>query len=80
MRTTISLEDGLGEAARARAAANGLSLSSFVAEALRAALANSDAAPAIPPFRLVTAAGKVRPGIDLNRTSQIIADEDIGEA
>jgi hypothetical protein len=77
MRTTISLDDRLGEAARRRAADEGLSLSAFIARALAEAMARSEAPVAAPPFRLVTVGGGgPRAGIDLDRTSDILVAED----
>jgi plasmid stability protein len=46
MRTTINLPDGLAEAARARAAAEGRTFTSLVEDGLRAVLAAP--APAVP--------------------------------
>ncbi|HKC23773.1 MAG TPA: hypothetical protein VKF32_03475 [Thermoanaerobaculia bacterium] len=78
MRTTISLDDDLGEAARRRAREEGLSLSAFVARALRGSLSERRARASAPRFRLVTAGGGgPRPGLDLDRTSELeaLADE-----
>lgn len=49
MRTTINLPDALGEAARAKAAAEGRTFTSVVEEGLRAVLA---AEPPTTPVRL----------------------------
>ena len=76
MRTTISLDDILGEAVKKRAATEGLSLSAYIARVLRAALHEHEPVPA-PPFRLITVAGNgPRPGVDLDRTSALLASED----
>ncbi|MFT4229806.1 MAG: CopG family transcriptional regulator [Microbacterium sp.] len=48
MRTTLNLSDALGAAAKARAAAEGQTLTSFIEEALRDRLARLDAAPPAP--------------------------------
>jgi len=48
VRTTINLPDGLAEAAKARAAAEGRTFISLIAEALRAVL-QERAAPVDPP-------------------------------
>ena len=77
MRTTISLDDRLGERVRRKAAEQGSSVSAFIARVLDDALKRTDEAPA-PPFRLVTAGeGGVYPGIDLDkpRTLLVGADE-----
>lgn len=77
MRTTISLDDALGKAARRRAREQGLSLSALVAQALRALLTERRAREASAPFRLVTVrGGGVQPGVDLDRTSALIAADD----
>lgn len=77
MRTTISLDDDLGEAARRRARREGLSLSALVARALRTLLAERSLRSDAPPFRLVTVGGGgPRPGIDLDRTSDLLVVED----
>ena len=80
MRTTISLDDHLGQAARERARQEGLSLSAFVARALQQALATHDGAHDIAPFRLITVGGGgPRPGIDLDRTSALLETDDIDQ-
>lgn len=77
MRTTISLDDRLGEAARKRAAEEGLSLSAFIAKALRDVLSRSPQADAPPPFQLITVGGGgPGPGVDLDRTSELLVAED----
>ena len=77
MRTTISLDDSLGRAARRRAREQGLSLSALVAQALRSLLTEKDARKESQPFRLVTVRdGGPQPGIDLDRTSTLIVADD----
>lgn len=65
MRTTINLPDGLIEQAKARAAAEGRTLTSLIAEGLRRVLERDDARPAdqepLPAFGEPSA----RPLIDL---------------
>lgn len=51
MRTTINLPDGLAEAAKAKAAAEGRTFTSVVEEGLRAAL-STPTAPVVPPSDL----------------------------
>jgi hypothetical protein len=78
MRTTISLDDALGKAARRRAREQGLSLSAFVAKAVRALLAEpAQPRPLQRPFRLVTVGGGgPQPGVDLDRTSALVVADD----
>jgi len=66
----------LGEQLRAAARAKGLSLSAFLAEAGRAALAQT-ATPPRSSFRLVTyGRGGALDGADLNRTGELLVAED----
>lgn len=77
MRTTISLDDQLARRVKERAAAAGMSVSAFIAQALRDVLTRAQAEPEVPPFRLVTAGeGEPRPDVDLDRTSALLAAED----
>ncbi len=77
MRTTISIDDHLGEDARRLAIEEGLSLSALVARALRSYLAQPPRAATDPPFELITAGGGgPLPGIDLDRTSDLLVAED----
>lgn len=77
MRTTILLDDELGKRLRREAVRRGESLSAFLAEAGRAALRSEPSAAKEPRFKLIIEKGDgVRPGINLDRTSEIIADED----
>lgn len=77
MRTTILLDDDLALRFRETARSRGQSLGAFLAEAGRAALAPKKTAA--PPFRLITQKGKgVHHGIDLNKTSALLAMEDEG--
>jgi hypothetical protein len=77
MRTSISLDDNLGRAARRRARQEGLSLSALVARALKALLTDRGARTDRQPFRLVTVGGGgPLPGVDLDRTSAIVVAED----
>ena len=77
MRTSIILDDALAERFRVAAKVKGQSLSAFLADAGRAAL-RSEVEPTLPPFELETyGAGGAQVGIDLNRTSDLIAAEDV---
>jgi hypothetical protein len=78
MRTTIIVDDRLGEAARMRARREGMSLSAFVARALAEHLARQPARTKAPPFRLVTVGGGgPRHGINLDKTSELLITEDV---
>jgi predicted DNA-binding protein len=75
MRTSIILEDELGERLRAAAREQGMSLSRFLAEAGKARLG---ARPLeTPPFELIVEGGAgVRDGLSLDQTSALWAAED----
>lgn len=78
MRTTITIDDGVLELAKKRARAQGTTLGKVVEEALRAVLFQHRGAPRPPPFELVTFHGDgVHEGIDLDRTSALLAAEDV---
>lgn len=77
MRTTVLIDDRLGRTARNRARKEGISFSALVTRALRDDLARIKSQPPAPPFRLVTVGGSgVRPGIDLDRSSELLTAED----
>ena len=74
MRAIVTLDDRLGQAARAQASVEGRSLSALVSSALEAYLARLLGAL---PFRLVTVGGDgPRPGINLDKTSDLLIAED----
>ena len=76
MRTTVTLPDPLLRNAKRTAAARGVTLNAFLEDAVRAQLARDNGGPA-PPFRLHTVRGKlVQPGLDLDRTSALVALDD----
>jgi hypothetical protein len=80
MRTTISLKDNLGRAARRRAREEGLSLSALIARALESDLTARRGSAKAPPFRLVTVRGEgLQPGVDLDRLAELELrdDEDV---
>jgi len=78
MRTTITIDDALLELARRQARARRTTLGRVVEDALRVALAKPVAEQEPPPFELVTFRGDgVHEGIDLDRSSALIADEDV---
>ena len=76
MRTTILLADDLAERFREAARARGQSLSAFLAEAGRNALKNEPSGGS-NEFTLVTyGSGGTRPGVNLDRTGELMAAED----
>lgn len=76
MRTSILIDDELGERFRRAARARNQSLSRFLAEAGRAAL-KAEQADEPTDFELVTFRGRgFFDGIDLDRSSELIAAED----
>ena len=79
MRTTISIDDRLGERVKRRAAREGLSVSAFIARVLDDALKRTEPEPA-PPFRLVTVGeGGVLPGVNLDRPGELLVADDEGK-
>jgi plasmid stability protein len=76
MRTTISLEDRLAEAVRARAAEEGTSVSAWIVAILDDAIKRPPVR-AERPFRLVTVGGGgVRHGVNLDRPRELDVQED----
>lgn len=76
MRTTISLEDRLGEAVREKAAQSGTSVSAFIARVLDDALKRGEPREE-RPFRLVTVGGPgVQAGVNLDRPRELETAED----
>ncbi len=76
MRTSIILDDELGESLRLAAKNKGLSLSAFLAEAGRAALKAQEPRDD-EPFELIVAGGEgVRAGINLDKVNELLAAED----
>ncbi len=77
MRTTILIDDRLGKAARKQARTEGISFSAVVARALESQLVSQSSKLEAPSFRLVTVGGGgLRPGVDLDRTSKLVAADD----
>lgn len=77
MRTTISLDDRIFEAVKQRAAAEGRSVSAFIAAILDDAIKRSDDPREEQPFRLVTVGGGgLYPEVDLDRPRQLMVAED----
>ena len=76
MRTTISIDDRLGERVRRKAAKEGVSVSAFIAGVLDDALKRTEARP-FAAFRLVTVGeGGVYPGVDLDKPSTLLVADD----
>jgi hypothetical protein len=76
MRTTIILDDQLGERLRAEARKRNQSFSAFLADAGRKALGESREQKQQPFTLLAYGEGGVTPGVDLNRTGSLLAAED----
>lgn len=76
MRTTIILDDELGERLRKKARQEGKSFSAFLADAGRKALEPRGSGQSAP-FRLITYRGEGPfTGINLDQTNELIAAED----
>ena len=76
MRTTISLDDELARQVRRAAAAQGISMSSFIARTLDDAMKRREPSEQ-SPFRLVTARGvRPRARVDLDRPRALDVRED----
>jgi len=72
MRTTISLPDPLLAQARRRAAETGRSLTAFIADAVREALARRTRTREQTPVRLTTFRGSgLQPGVDLDDSAAL---------
>jgi hypothetical protein len=77
MRTTISLDDRIFEAVKRRAAAEGRSVSAYIAAVLDDAVKRHQRPREERPFRLVTVGeGGVYPEIDLDRPRELMVAED----
>jgi predicted transcriptional regulator len=79
MRTTVTIDDHLYEEAKVLAARSHGSVGSVISEALRRFVAESnsveaDALPDLPRWK----GGQVKPGIDINDTSAVLAKLDEG--
>ena len=77
MRTTISLDDQILEAVKRRAAAEGRSVSAYIAGVLDDAVKRDPSPVDAPPFRLVTVGGGgPYPAIDLDRPRELMVADD----
>lgn len=78
MRTTISIDDGLAEDVKRRAAREGVSVSALIESLIREGLHRRSPARAVAPFRLVTVKGAgTLPGVDLDRAAKIAEEDDV---
>jgi len=78
MRTTVTIDDDLLELAKRRARERKTTLGKLLEEALRAALFKEEGGRPERRFELVTFEGDgTREGIDLDRTSALLAAEDV---
>ncbi len=77
MRTTISLDDRIFDAVKRRAAAEGRSVSAFIAGVLDDAMKRDLRPNEQRPFRLVTVDGDgLYPEIDLDRPRELMVADD----
>jgi hypothetical protein len=80
MRTTLNLDDGLVREAKARAVAEGGTLTSVIEAALRAAFRAGDDRPPRRRIELPLIDGRLQPGIDLDdheaMKDVLVADEE----
>ncbi len=77
MRTTISLDDGLAEDVKRRAAELRTSVSALIESLIREGLHRSEPPQKVRRFRLVTVGrGHVLPGVDLDRAAKLTDDAD----
>ena len=79
MQTTIHLDETLLDQATRLANAKGCDLSHFIEETLRDKIAPKQPAARQPFFRLTTVGGQgIRPGVDLNNSTALLALMDQG--
>lgn len=72
MRTTLNIEDGLYQRARAAAVRERRTISSLIEQGLRVVLALREDAPAREPVRLTVVGGRgVQPGVDLDDSAAL---------
>lgn len=77
MRTTISLDDGLAEDVKRRAAELRTSVSALIESLIREGLHRRDPEQTIRRFRLITVGrGHAIPGVDLDRAAKLIDEAD----
>lgn len=71
MRTTVSLDEELLRQAKQHAALSGRSLSAFVADSVREALARRERSTESETVKLVTVKGKLLPGINYDSFAEL---------
>ena len=79
MRTTISIDDALLDAAKRLALARNTTLGSVIEEAIRESILRSEARSSaiLPPFSVVTFEGTgTAPGVNIDRPSELLEAED----
>jgi hypothetical protein len=73
VRTTVRLDDGLLREAKKYAAATGRSLTAVISDSLRESLARRSRVAKSRPVRLPTfGGGRILPGINLDKTSEVL--------
>jgi hypothetical protein len=80
VRTTISFDPQVLRSAKIVAAARGASLSTIVEEAVRENLARKNRASTYRPPLSSQKTGGMLPGIDINKTSELLASMDEWDA
>lgn len=76
MRTTLTLEENVAARLRARARKKKLSFKQVVNEALRKGLQSAEEPRQTKPFRIKPFSMGVKPGIDYDKTNQLLDDEE----
>jgi hypothetical protein len=71
VRTTVRLNDRLLRDAKRYALQHGRTLTSVMEDALRQFLAHSRRPSSTGPFRMLTAKGRPRPGVDLDDSAAL---------
>jgi len=71
MRTTVRLDDTLLKEVKRFATENNQTLTSVIEEALKEKLARREVAKERKPFRLITAKGRLRPGINISDNAAV---------
>jgi predicted transcriptional regulator len=72
MRTTVRLNDALLQEAKRYAAETNRTLTSVIEEALQEKLAKRDTSTEDKPFKLITAKGRLQPGVDLDNNAALL--------
>jgi hypothetical protein len=72
VRTTVRLDDRLLRQLKEQAARSGRTLTAVIDEALRQFVARSEGPKRLPPFRVSTFKGRLRPGVDLDDSAALL--------